>query len=177
MLLEKSSPYPEVLKNVQEILGNNVNDLINSKNYTLSKIAQKLNYNRAGLSQLTGCGSNHSNCQLKTIVNIARFFNISVFLLVSRLYKDELYRNHFTFVEENYSKIFRDNLIELDISPRLVHLDPTTVSHILHGRRTNFTLATMCEFSRASSTPLYQLLMTDIDKQIITELNEKEDYL
>lgn len=149
------------------IFGNNLLVLITQRNWTIQQAAIELGYNRNSLSQIL-VGS--KNFRLETAIKFAKYFDISLFLLFSRLFKDNGYRTHFRFVDADYMDLIRKNFRTTSTKQSEVQLDPTTVSHIMHGKRSNLTINTLCQISSATSKPLAELLKTDLDK-------EKENYL
>lgn len=145
----------------KEIFGNNIQILINQRNWTIQHAANELKYDRNKLSKiLTGS----QNFELRTVIKFARFFNISVFLLFSRLFENEQYRILFPFIESDYMSVFRKNFESSSLKQSDINLDSTTVSHIICGRRNNPTIDTLQHFTENSNTILSELFKTETDK-------------
>ncbi|WP_295249426.1 helix-turn-helix transcriptional regulator [uncultured Catenibacterium sp.] len=156
--------------NERNIVGQNLQVLINKRNWTIKHAAKELNYDRIKLSRIL---SGAHNFKLQTMVKFARYFDISVFLLFDRLFENEDYRNRFPFVDTNYMNVFTDNFKSQNIKQSTITLDPATISHIINGHRSNPTINTLLQIAEDSKTSLSELLKTDSDKKISN--NYKKD--
>lgn len=159
------------LPDEKSIVGRNLQILINQKNWSIKQAAKELNYDRMKLSKML---SGSQNFRIKTLVKFAHFFDVSVFLLFNRLFENEQYRQDFSFVDEDYMHVFRENFKATSIKQSLISLDPTTVSHIMNGHRNNPTINTLHQFAEDSNTSLSELLKTEIDKKIIKQKEEDD---
>lgn len=158
------------LPDEKSIVGRNLQILINQKNWSITQAAKELNYDRIKLSKML---SGSQNFRIITLIKIARFFDVSVFLLFNRLFESEQYRKDFSFVDEDYMHVFRKNFKAASIKQSLINLDSTTVSHIMNGRRNNPTINTLHQFAEDSNTSLSELLKTETDRKIIKQKEEE----
>lgn len=156
--------------NERNIVGQNLQVLINKRNWTIKHAAEELNYDRIKLSKIL---SGTHNFKLQTMVKFARYFDISVFLLFDRLFENEDYRNKFSFVDTNYINVFTKNFKSKKIKQSTITLDPATISHIMNGHQGNPTINTLLHIAEDSKTSLSELLKTDSDKRILN--NYKKD--
>lgn len=155
----------------KSIFGNNLQVLTNQRNWTIQQAAREIGYDRNDFSAIL---SGTKNFKLQTAVKFAQFFNVSVFLLFTRLFKDGEYRACFPFVEkDDYMVIVRKNFQSLSTRQSDVAMDPSTVSQIMNGRRNNLTINTLHTIAASASVPLCELLKTEQDKK--TEEKLKED--
>ena len=76
--------------------GQNLQALISQRNWTIQHAAKEIGYDRNDLSKIL---SGTKNFKLQTAIRFAHFFDISVFLLFSRLFDNKEYRIHFPFEE------------------------------------------------------------------------------
>ena len=143
----------------RQTFGSNVSYLIDQMGWSVQYTANQIGYNRMDLSAvLTG----RKNFKLSTIIKIAQFFNVSVFLLFSRLFSD-------------YMQVIQKNFRSYSAKQANVALDATTVSHILHGRRTNITISTLEQLAAGAGLSVSDLLKTAQDTA--REKSIKEDLL
>ena len=102
-------------QNEKMLFGKNVDKLINQRYQTVKQAAREIGYYRNDLTKVI-CGK--KNFQLKTALKIAKYFNISVFLLFDRLFDVAEYRTKFHYVDEEYDEVIRVNFRELNILVR-----------------------------------------------------------
>lgn len=156
----------------RQTFGSNVSYLIDQMGWSVQYTANQIGYNRIDLSAvLTG----RKNFKLSTIIKIAQFFNVSVFLLFSRLFSEPSYQKSFPFVDTDYMQVIQKNFRSCSAKQANVALDTTTVSHILHGRRTNITIATLEQLAAGAGLSVSDLLKTAQDTA--REKSIKEDLL
>ena len=97
-------------QNEKMLFGKNVDKLINQRYQTVKQAAREIGYYRNDLTKVI-CGK--KNFQLKTALKIAKYFNISVFLLFDRLFDVAEYRTKFHYVDEEYDEVIRVNFREV----------------------------------------------------------------
>lgn len=131
-------------QNEKMLFGKNVDKLINQRYQTVKQAAREIGYYRNDLTKVI-CGK--KNFQLKTALKIAKYFNISVFLLFDRLFDVAEYRTKFHYVDEEYDEVIRVNFRESNARQSDIRIDPTTVSHFMRGHRNNPTIKTICEIA------------------------------
>ena len=142
------------------------------KNYQVTYAAAKaIGCDRGDFSKLL---YREKNFRLETLIKIAKTFNVSVFLLFSRLFDDPQYRDSFPFVDADYMSIIRTNFHAQSIPQSHIALDSTTVSHIMNGRRSNVTIRTICKIAAGASMSISELLKTEEDKIREKQLKEEE---
>lgn len=144
------------------LFGRNIGLLINQKNWTIKKAAEELDYPRNDLSAIM---SGKKNFRLGTAVKIAKYFDISVYLLFDRLFETAEYRKKFPFVDTNYNDVIRENFSRSSSRQSAVDLDATTVSHLMNGRRNNPTINTFCKIAGGANLTVSALLKTDADQK------------
>lgn len=154
----------------RQIFGQNLLTLIRQRNWSIRQAAIALHYNRQDLSAIT---VGRKNFKLETAVKFAKFFNVSLFLLFSRQFRNSDYRNQFPFIETDYMNVIRTNFKNSCVSQASLPLDPTTTSHIMHGRRKNLTISTLIKLSSGKVEFLSELLKTNNDK--LKEIKLQED--
>lgn len=142
------------------------------KNYqTTSTAAEAIRYDRGALSKLL---YSQKNFKLETLLKIAKTFDVSVYLLFSRLFAK--YKDTFHYVEADYMEIIRTNFYAQSRPQSYIQLDPTTVSHILNGRRKNITIKTISKIAAGASISISDLLKTQqdviLEKKLLEEENE-----
>ena len=156
----------------RQTFGSNVSYLIDQMGWSVQYTTNQIGYNRMDLSAvLTG----RKNFKLSTIIKIAQFFNVSVFLLFSRLFNEPSYQKSFPFVDTDYMQVIQENFRSYSAKQANVALDATTVSHILHGRRTNITISTLEQLAAGAGLSVSDLLKTAQDTA--REKSIKEDLL
>ena len=151
------------------VFGKNVNMLIQQNDWSFQRAADEIRCSRLILSRIV---DGRQNFRLETAVKIARRFDISVFLMFSRLFENPEYQNAFHFVETNHMAVIRANFKAKRIKQSDVALDATTVAHLMGGRRSNPTIHTMCTLAEGVQLPLSELLKTTQDRVIEKELQE-----
>ena len=158
--------------NEHSILGENIRTLMNENNLTLEKLASAIKYNRRGLS---AASLGKQNLQLNTLVKIAEYFDLSLYILCDRNFKNPQYRKAFHYVGNvNYIDLIRTNFRNSKTKQSMVALDSTTVSHIMNGRRNNITINTIVKFAEAAGVNLSELFITDQDRKIKKQLIKEE---
>lgn len=156
-------------QNEKMLFGKNVDKLINQRYQTVKQAAREIGYYRNDLTKVI-CGK--KNFQLKTALKIAKYFNISVFLLFDRLFDVAEYRTKFHYVDEEYDEVIRVNFRELNARQSDIRIDPTTVSHFMRGHRNNPTIKTICEIADGANLSVSDLLKTVQDKELDKRIKE-----
>lgn len=157
------------MQETKALFGKNLVVLIRQRNWTIKKAAEEIGYFRNDLSAIL---SGNKNFQLRTAVKIAKYFDVSVFLMFDRLFDDADYRKNFPFVDADYMDMIRKNFSNSTTKQSNIDLDPTTVSHLIKGRRNNPTVNTLSKIAEGSGTTVSALLKTIQDKQIEKKLKE-----
>ncbi len=155
------------------VFGQNILSLIQKRNWSFQAAACELHYDREDLSKLT---VGMKNFRLETAIRFARFFNVSLFLLFSRLFGEAKYQEAFVFVDADYMDVLRANFKGSAAKQADIDLDSTTMWQIMHGQRGNLTIRTLEKIAQGSKLPLSELLKTDQDKAIEAKIKEEIEH-
>ena len=145
-----------------KIFGENLFTLICQKNWTVKRAASELDYGRNDLSAII---NGTKNFQLKTAVRFAERLNVSLSLMFSRQFDNEIYRTRFIYVDASYIDVFCENLRAYSFKRTIIELDSSTMSKIMNGRYRNPTIKTLSVISSDVGIPLAELLKTTEEKE------------
>ena len=154
------------------VFGKNIQTIMNQQGCTIQRVALDCGYDRESLSALL---LGNKNFKLATAVKLARYFDVSIFLLFSRSFESQAHLKEFPFVEADYMEVLRRNFRNTAAKQAAVELDSPTVSQIMNGRRNNLTVDTLHLFAKGAARPLSELLITEADKTIERRLKEEEE--
>lgn len=149
-------------QDVKNIFSKNLDILISQKNWTVKQAAGELKYYRNDLAKIL---SGKKNFQLNTAVRIAKYFDVSVFIMFDRLFEIDHARFH--YVDVDYAEIIRINFKKSYARQSNVSLDATTVSHFMNRRRNNPTIKTVYAIAEGAGISVSDLLKTKQDEEII----------
>lgn len=151
------------LNDERRIFGRNLYTLIQKRNWSMRRAADEIGYGR---NDFSGIINGTKNFQLKTAVKIAKFFDVSLFLMFSRQFDVKEYRERFLFIETDYMNVFVENFNRKSLKRSRVELDAATLSKILNGKYKNPTIKTLETICLDNGVVLSELLKTSQDKNI-----------
>ena len=146
------------------IIGNNISIERKRQGLSKTKLVEKAEYYRVGLSRLE---KGEQDIQLRTLLRISKALNVNPANLCTRSFERERQNQLSGYFEDDYLLIFANNMrnrlknlnrLELSISSKGYGIDQTTISRILKGKIKNPRISTMNELAYAVSSDLSVLL-------------------